>query len=78
MRRNIDGCIFMDLVAERSERVFIQCMGRVLRKDKLNKKKYGLIKNANIYDFLSSIKKRFPKRCRYYAITFRNSPRYHC
>lgn len=40
---NIDGCIFMDLVEKRSERVFIQCMGRVLRKDKLNKKKYGLV-----------------------------------
>ena len=40
---NIDGCIFMDLVSQRSERVFIQCMGRVLRKDKENKKKYGLV-----------------------------------
>lgn len=40
---NIDGCIFMDLVDQRSERVFIQSMGRVLRKDKENKKKYGLI-----------------------------------
>ena len=40
---NIDGCIFMDMVSQRSERVFIQCMGRVLRKDKDNKKKYGLV-----------------------------------
>jgi len=40
---NLDGCIFMDMVEKRSNRVFIQCMGRVLRKDKLNKKKYGLI-----------------------------------
>ena len=40
---NLDGCIFMDHVEKRSERVFIQCMGRVLRKDKLNKKKYGLV-----------------------------------
>ena len=40
---NVDGCIFMDLVSQRSERVFIQSMGRVLRRDKENKKKYGLI-----------------------------------
>ena len=40
---NIDGCIFMDMVSQRSERVFIQCMGRVLRKDRENKKKYGLV-----------------------------------
>ena len=40
---NIDGCIFMDLVEKRSERVFIQCMGRVLRKDKDGRKNYGLI-----------------------------------
>ena len=40
---NVDACIFMDKVEKRSERVFIQCMGRVLRLDKANKKKYGLI-----------------------------------
>ena len=40
---NIDGCIFMDKVEKRSERVFVQCMGRVLRKDKRNLKKYGLV-----------------------------------
>ena len=40
---NIDGCVFMDKVEKRSKRLFIQCMGRVLRKDSLNKKKYGLI-----------------------------------
>lgn len=39
----LDGCIFMDLVSQRSERVFIQCMGRVLRTDKNKKKKYGLV-----------------------------------
>ena len=39
----VDGCIFMDMVSQRSERVFIQCMGRVLRKDKENKKKYGMV-----------------------------------
>ena len=40
---NIDACIFMDMVENRGDRTFIQCMGRVLRKDKLNKKKYGLV-----------------------------------
>lgn len=39
----VDGCIFMDKVEKRSERVFIQCMGRVLRKDIEGNKKYGLI-----------------------------------
>jgi len=40
---NLDGCIFMDKVEKRSNRVFIQCMGRVLRHDSKNKKKYGLV-----------------------------------
>lgn len=40
---NLDGCIFMDYVTNRSERLFVQCIGRVLRKDKPNKKTYGLI-----------------------------------
>ena len=40
---NLDGCIFMDHVSNRSERLFVQCIGRVLRKDKLNKKNYGLV-----------------------------------
>ena len=39
---NIDCCIFMDMVQKRSKRVFVQSMGRVLRKDK-NNKKYGLV-----------------------------------
>ena len=40
---NIDACIFMDLVEKRSERVFIQCMGRVLRRDTDSLKTYGLV-----------------------------------
>lgn len=40
---NLDGCVFMDKVEKRSERVFIQSMGRVLRLDKARKKKYGLV-----------------------------------
>ena len=45
---NIDGCIFMDNVEKRSKRVFTQCIGRVLRKDKNNKKQYGLIIDLKI------------------------------
>lgn len=40
---NLDGCIFLDKVQNRNSKTFIQCIGRVLRKDKLNNKKYGLI-----------------------------------
>ena len=41
--KNLDCCIFLDKVENRGSKTFIQCMGRVLRKDKLNKKEYGLI-----------------------------------
>ncbi len=40
---NLDGCVFMDKVEKRSERVFIQSMGRVLRLDKERNKRYGLV-----------------------------------
>lgn len=40
---NLDACIFLDQVAERNAKTFVQCVGRVLRKDKAAKKKYGLI-----------------------------------
>lgn len=40
---NLDGCIFLDKVEDRGSKTFIQCIGRVLRKDALNKKQYGLI-----------------------------------
>ena len=39
----LDCCIFLDKVEERTPKTFIQCMGRVLRKDPENLKKYGLI-----------------------------------
>tara|TARA_B100000123_G_scaffold256944_1_gene220519 strand:+ start:11068 stop:13962 length:2895 start_codon:yes stop_codon:yes gene_type:complete len=41
--KNLDCCIFLDKVENRNAKTFIQCIGRVLRKDKLLKKKYGLI-----------------------------------
>lgn len=40
---NLDCCIFLDKVRERSARTFVQCVGRVLRQDKNKYKKYGMI-----------------------------------
>ena len=40
---NLDCCIFLDKVQHRKPKTFVQCIGRVLRKDKLDMKKYGLI-----------------------------------
>lgn len=65
----VDACIFLDGVAQRSEKLFVQCIGRVLRKDKQNKKKYGLIidlkaKDAievcNRVSFFLKLKNMFP------------------
>jgi len=39
----VDGCIFLDQVEERNPKTFIQCMGRVLRRDPHNRKTYGLV-----------------------------------
>jgi len=52
---NLDCCIFMDFVKNRSPVPFIQSIGRVLRKDKNNKKKEGVvidsfIPNSETYD----------------------------
>ena len=41
--KNLDCCIFLDKVENRNSKTFVQCIGRVLRKDKLNHKKFGLI-----------------------------------
>ena len=41
-KKNPAEGIFMDKVEKRSERVFIQSKGRVLRKDALKKKHYGI------------------------------------
>lgn len=40
----LDGCVFLDKVRSRTPRLFVQCLGRVLRLDnQYNKKQYGLI-----------------------------------
>ncbi len=67
---NLDGCIFMDGVSKRSSKTFVQCIGRVLRKDKNGMKKYGLIIDCKaksvidccnrISNFLSSDDTVFP------------------
>ena len=36
--KNLDCCIFLDKVENRNPKTFIQCIGRVLRKDKKLKK----------------------------------------
>ena len=41
--KNLDCCIFLDKVQNRCPKLFIQCIGRVLRLDKNKKKKFGLI-----------------------------------
>ncbi len=51
--KNLDCCVFMDSVEDRGAKVFVQCAGRVLRRDLANKKKYGLIIDISA---LSSIK----------------------
>jgi hypothetical protein len=39
----LDGCVFLDGVSERSSRLFVQSVGRVVRKDLTINKQYGLI-----------------------------------
>lgn len=41
--RNLDCCVFLDKVENRCPKVFLQCIGRVLRKDPQNKKSFGLV-----------------------------------
>ena len=41
--KNLDCCVFLDKVENRNPKTFVQCIGRVLRKDPNNIKKQGLI-----------------------------------
>ena len=41
--KNLDCCVFLDKVENRNPKTFVQCIGRVLRKDHTNKKTQGLI-----------------------------------
>ena len=41
--KNLDCCIFLDKVENRCPKVFLQCIGRVLRMDKSKLKTFGLV-----------------------------------
>jgi hypothetical protein len=43
----LDGCVFLDNVAERNHKTFVQCVGRTLRRDPDAKKTHGLIIDMN-------------------------------
>lgn len=43
----LDGCIFLDAVAKRNHKTFIQCIGRVLRRDPAGKKTHGFVLDLN-------------------------------
>ena len=54
--KNLDGCIFLDKVSKRTPKTFMQCVGRVLRKEE--NKKYGLIvdvKAKNAYEIVKRL-----------------------
>ncbi len=40
---NLDACIFLDRVENRNAKTFVQCVGRVLRRDAAGRKTYGLV-----------------------------------
>ena len=40
---NLDACVFLDGVSNRSAKTFVQCVGRVLRRDPVGRKTHGLI-----------------------------------
>jgi hypothetical protein len=39
----LDACVFLDRVANRNAKTFLQCMGRVLRRDLAGRKTHGLV-----------------------------------
>ena len=41
--KNLDCCIFLDRVENRNPKTFVQCIGRVLRRDDAKIKNYGLV-----------------------------------
>jgi len=56
--KNLDCCVFLDKVENRCPKVFVQCIGRVLRLDKERKKKFGLVidvKAKNSFTICSNI-----------------------
>jgi len=80
--KNLDCCVFLDKVEKRCPRVFVQCIGRVLRKDKANLKKYGLIIDVrakssllicnNLNNYLNLPCNLFPWKFDYESMTINN------
>lgn len=82
----IDGCVFMDQVEKRKERVFVQCMGRVLRKDIEGLKTYGLvidlkakstIEICNRVQHYLKLENIFPWKYQYSKISYPEIKRYY-
>jgi superfamily II DNA or RNA helicase/mRNA-degrading endonuclease RelE of RelBE toxin-antitoxin system len=56
--KNLDCCIFLDKVQNRCSKLFVQCIGRVLRYDTNKQKQYGLVidvKAKNSYTLCNNI-----------------------
>lgn len=81
--KNLDCCIFLDKVENRSPKVFVQCIGRVLRLDSNRLKKIGLIidiKAKNSYsicnklnDYLKLPNNIFPWKYNYITVPLTNN-----
>jgi hypothetical protein len=79
--KNLDCCVFLDKVENRSPKVFVQCIGRVLRLDSTNRKQFGLIidikaKNSysicnNLNDYLNLPSNIFPWKYNYITVKHR-------
>ena len=78
--KNLDCCIFLDKVENRSSKVFVQSIGRVLRLDSNKLKQFGLIidikaKNSyslcnNLSTYLNLPKNIFPWKYNYIKMNF--------
>ena len=55
--KNLDCAIFLDKVSNRNSKTFVQCIGRVLRKDNSNHKKYGLVVDIKVNNSTTIIKR---------------------
>lgn len=76
--KNLDCCVFLDKVENRSPKVFVQCIGRVLRLDSNNRKQFGLVidikaKNSysicnNLNDYLNLPTNIFPWKYTYITV----------
>lgn len=56
--KNLDCCVFLDKVENRCPKLFVQCIGRVLRYDKDKRKQFGLvidIRAKNSYTICNNI-----------------------